>query len=154
MAKFNDELIHVVPAIAPASLSTATASDVIGLKEYHRVQFVVVFGAVDASDCVVTVEECDDTTPTTDTAIAFYYRKSSALGTDSMGDRTAATSSGVTIANADDNKILLIDIDASDLSEGYPYVKVVLTPGGTTIAGAVAFLYPRYAKATQISAVD
>jgi len=155
---FVDERIHIVPAIAPADITTTTTyTDIIGLKEYHHVEFVIVFGAITGDTIALTVEECDDISASNTTAIAFRYRKSSAVGTDSMGALTAGASTGITIAATDDNKVVLVDVDSSELSSGYPYVRVKLDPGGSMSAllvGAIAILYPRYAQASQISAVD
>jgi hypothetical protein len=155
---FNDEEVHVVPVLAPSDVtSTTTYTDIVGLKEYQTVQFHIVLGAITGDTIAVTVEECDDTSPSNSSAIAYSYRKSSAVGTDSMGDRADATSSGITVTASDDNKVLLIDVNASDLSDGYPYVRVKMDPGGSMSAllvGATAILKPRYAKASQLSAVD
>ena len=154
----DDAKIHVVPVISPVdTTSTTVNTDVVGLKEYHEAAFVIDFGVITGDTVVVTLEECDDTTPTNSTAIAFHYRKSSATGTDSMGDLTAATASGVTVAATDDNKLLIAYVDASELSEGYPYVRCVVDPGASMSAclvSAVALLTPRYKQATNLSAVD
>lgn len=157
---FNDELVHVVALTAPIDTTTtvtANNSDVIGVKEYQAIQLAVLFGVITGDSTVITVEECDDTTPANSTAIAFSYRKGSAVGTDSMGARTAATSAGVTFTAGDDGKMLLIDVDPAALTDGYPYVRVVIDPGASMTAQVIAvlaLLTPRYAQASQISAVD
>ena len=155
---YADEAHHIVPVIAPVdTTSTTINSDVVGLKEYHGVEFLINFGVITGDTVVVTVEECDDTTPTTTTAITFHYRKSSAVGTDSMGSLTAATTSGVTIAATDDNKLLAIYVDGAQLSDGYPYIRFVADPGASMSAcliSAVAVLKPRYEQDSQLSAVD
>jgi hypothetical protein len=154
----NDELIHVVPALEPQDItSTTTYSDIIGLKEYFGVEFLVYFGNIAGDTIAMTVEECDDISASNTTAIAFSYRESSATGTDSMGARADATTSGVTVAATDDDKVFLVDVDASELSDGYPYVRVKLDPGGSASAvliGVIALLLPRYPQASQLSAVD
>ena len=155
--KYGQE-IHVVPAIAPVDITTTTTyTDVIGLKEYEWVEFLISFGAITGDTVAMTVEVCDDASATNSTAIALMYRESSAVGTDSMGDVTAATTSGVTVAATDDNKVFLVDVNPASLSSGYPYVRVALDPGGSMSAclvSAVALLKPRYPQDTQISAVD
>lgn len=157
MPRYLDEN-HVVPVLAPVdTASSAVQTDIVGLKEYHQVRFLVQFGVITGDSVVVTVEECDDTTPTNNTAIAFSYRLSSAVGTDSLGDRATATTSGYTVTASDDGKMLIIDVDSAQLSSGYPYVRVVATPGGSMsvcLLNAVAVLRPRYAQASPPSAVD
>jgi len=158
MAGYFDETVHVVPVLAPADITTSTTyTDVVGLKEYRRIQFHILFGAITGDTVALTVEECDDTTPTNSSAIAFKYRKSSAVGTDSMGALTDATTSGITVAATDDNKVIIVEVDARDLSDGYPYVRVALDPGSSMsacVVGATAILEPRYAQSSQLSAVD
>lgn len=72
----------------------------------------------------ITVEACDDATPSNTTAIAFDYVKNESCATaDAMNARTAVTSAGfVTTANKD--ALYLIDVRASDLPDGYPFVRV------------------------------
>jgi hypothetical protein len=153
-----DELIHVVPLASPVDTAATTVnSDVIGVKEYHAIEFGVMFGTITGDTVVVTVEECDDTVPTNVTAIAFKYRLSSAVGTDSMGAITDATATGVTIAATDDDKLLLIDVDPRALTNGRPYLRVVADPGASASAVEIAIfalLKPRYAQRSQLSAVD
>ncbi|MHA1225271.1 MAG: hypothetical protein ACTSPV_00845 [Candidatus Hodarchaeales archaeon] len=151
------EEIHVVPALAPADISSDTYTDVIGFKEYHNIQILVMFGAITGDTVTLTVEECDDTTPSNSTAVAFKYRKSSAVGTDSMGAVSSATTSGITVSATDDNKVILVEVDPATLTRGYPYIRVKLAPGGSISAcfvGAVAILVPRYPQTSQLSAVD
>ena len=106
---------------------------------------------------MVTVEECSDTSATGAAAIAFSYRLSSATGTDSLGAATAATTSGVTLAASDDNKVLIIDVDPATLSATKPYVRASVDPGGSAsacVVGSVVLAQPRYAGATNVSLVD
>jgi len=150
--------VHVVPALAPADITTSTTyTDVIGAKEAHEVEIDVIFGAITGDTVTLTVEECDDTTPSNSSAIAFNYQKSSAVGTDSMGAVTAATTSGITIAATDDNKVVRVFVDPAALSSGYPYVRVSLAPGGSMsacVVGAIALLRDRYPQEVPVSSVD
>lgn len=157
MAYFNDELIHVVPLLAPIDITTSTTvSDVVNMARAHSIQFCVQFGVITDDTAVITVLECDDVSPSNSTAIAFSYRESSAVGTDSMGDRTAATSTGVTVAADDDGKAFYIDVDASELSDGYPYIQVSVDPGSSMsvcLMSISCMIDARYPQETQISAV-
>lgn len=157
MPRYLDEN-HVVPVLAPVDTAgVAIQTDVVGLKEYHQVRFILQFGVITGDSAVVTVEECDDTTPSNSTAIAFSGTLTSAVGTDLLGTRTATAATGWTIEATDDGKALIIDVDAAQLSAGYPYIRVVVTPGGSMtvcLLNAVAILRPRYAQAVPPSAVD
>lgn len=152
----NIDAVHVVPALAPVSTTAAVQTDVIGLKEYHAVKFLIPVGAL-AVNLTITIEECDDTTPSNSTAIAFSYKKTSAVGTDTIGALTASASTGLLLTGTtDNNKVVEIQIDGSDLSAGYPYVRAVLTPASASacLVSAVAVLEPRYIQAVPPSAVD
>lgn len=155
----NDEQVHAVLLTAPvntASTATANNSDVINAGKCQSVQFLVPFGAITGDSTVVTVQECDDTTPSNSTAIAFSYRLGSAVGTDSSGTRTAATSSGVTVTDSDDNKLLIIDVDPASLTDGYPYLRVVVDPGASISAqnfSVIALVVPRYAQGSPLTIV-
>ena len=138
---------HLIPLIAPVDTAASTVNtDVFDAGECVAVEMQIAFGVITGDTVVVTVEECDDTTPTNSTAIAYTYRLSSAVGTDSMGALTAATTSGVTIAATDDNKVLQIFVDPAALSAGYPYLRAVVDPGASAsvvLVGAVANVLPR-----------
>ena len=153
-----DERLHVVGLASPVdTTSTTVESDIVNLKGYHAVEFLVYFGTITGDSVVVTLEECDDVTPSNNTAIVFKYRKSGATGTsDAFGDITAATTSGVTITASDDDKILMISIKSDELSAGFPYARIVADPGGSASAVEIAILAvmtPRYPQNDQITAL-
>ena len=153
-----DEKTHIVGLASPVDTTTTTvSSDIVNLENYHQVDFIVYFGTITDDTVVVTVEECDDVSPSNSTAIAFNYRESGATGTsDTFGDITAATSTGFTAAADDDDHILLISLDASELAAGYPMARVVADPGSSASAVEIAILavcYPRYPQNAQITAI-
>jgi len=136
--------------------STTVNSDVVSCKNLVNIDFLVYFGTITGDTVAVTVEECDDVTPSASTAIAFSYRKGAAVGTDTDGAVTAATTSGVTITATDDDKVLTISVDPHKLSAGYPFLRVVADPGASASAvevAIIAVLWPRYAATSNISAV-
>ena len=153
-----DNKTHVVGLASPVdSAGAAVTSDIINVGVYHSVSLLVYLGTLTGDTAVVTVEECDDVTPSNNTAIAFRYRESAATGTsDAYGAVTAATAAGFTFAADDDDHILMIDINGSELTDGYPYVRVVVTPGGSASASEVAILSisaPRYAQSDQVTQI-
>jgi len=136
------EKINVIGLTSPVdTTSTTVNSDVINMGKYPRVDFLVYLGTITGDTAVITLEECDDVTPSNSAAIAFNYRESAATGTsDLWGSITAATSSGVTASAADDDHIFCISVDASELADGYPYARIVVDPGGSASACEVAIL--------------
>ena len=153
-----DNRTHVVGLASPVdSAGAAVTSDIVNVGKYHTVSLLVYMGTITGDIVTVTVEECDDVTPTNNTAIAFRYRESGATGTsDAFAAVAAATTSGVAAAATDDDHIFMIDIDGAELSDGYPYVRVVATPGGSASASEIAILAilrPRYAQENPPTAI-
>ena len=155
------QVTKIVGCYAPKDINGgAVNGDVVGLKEYNHVTFLVYVGNL-AGNITLTVEKCDDIVPTTATAIAFNYRKASAGAVDSSeldGALTAALAAGITLAAAsDDNKIIAIELDAIDIAAPTtPYVRVALSnPAAAGLVAVVAILSEgRYLKDVPVSAID
>lgn len=130
------ERLKVVQALAPSAdlYNGDPATDVILTTHYDRILFLL-FGVATTGTAVVTVEECDNVTPSNSTAIAFnYYSNTSG---DTFSAATSATASGFTTATSD-TYIYAIEVLAQDLTQGYPGVRLVLTEGvDAAVVGAV-----------------
>ena len=132
--------LHLIPGLAPVSSTGALYGDIINCKNAHEVEALVLAGAVGTSQ-TITIEECDDVTPTNSTAIAFNYQKSSAVGTDTMNAVTVATTAGTTMVAG---TLLRCFIDPDALSAGYPYVRVKCTSSGTCLIATLYIVRDRY----------
>ena len=122
-----------VNCIVPLDINgAATAGDEVNTKLYDHVTFVLSVGNIGANATLI-VEECTSAAGAGNTARAFNYRKSGASGgatADTYSALTAATAAGITLAAAsDDNKVVIIEVDAAELTSGSPFVRVYLTPG-------------------------
>lgn len=151
MFKYNEHLKYL-PVLGPIDVATtATATAYIDLKEAHWATFVVDFGVINNSTVAVTLE-CSTaaTSNATEQTLGFNYRKSAAVASDDMGAITAATTTGVTIAAADDNKSLLVEVDPSAVAAAAAdmrFVRAVITPASDNTAvlvGAAAIIQPRF----------
>jgi hypothetical protein len=121
------------------------------MKKYESVQFILALGDLATDSFVLTVTCSAATAGSSSTAIAFNYRSTAAAGTDTLGDVTAVESTGLTITHtAFDNMVLVIDVDAAELTADKPYVGLTLTDPGsaTAYASVVTILKPRYPQAT------
>jgi len=146
---------HVVNILPPQAITDAVASDVFSLKNYAHATIIVTAGSTNADAGNITIEECDDFTPTNDTAIPFiYYEETTAAGDTLSGKKTAAAATGIDVS-ANDNIIYVIEIDASQLSEGYPNLILKWSAtGGATYGSAVAILTgARYAGDQSATAI-
>ena len=125
------QFIHFIHAFKSAIVAACEdlfngdpASDVISLKNYGKVLFLIAKNAGALGTATITVESCDDVTPTTATAIPFKYWKNTSG--DTWSDMTAATASGfVTTAGAD--QMYAIEVDASELYDTDGFVRLQIT---------------------------
>lgn len=122
------ERIKIVKGLAPAAdrFNTDPATDVISLKNAERATFLIIHAGGTTGKATITVEECDNVTPSNSTAIAFKYRRMTTGASDTMGAISTATAAGIDTVAAEDT-IIEVSVEAADLSDGYPFVRVVLT---------------------------
>jgi hypothetical protein len=148
------EQAHVVNILPPQDVDGGKSSDVFSLKNYAHATIIVTCGSTNADAGNITVEECDDFTPTNHTAIAFAFYKEEDDGGDVLSAKQAAEAAGIDVS-ANDNTIYVIEIDASELSDGRPNLILKWSdPGGATFGSAVEILTgSRYAEAESKTAV-
>ena len=141
------EDMHVVLATAPIDINSAGASSDVWSMANHAHCSVIVMLGVTGGTATVTVEECDNFTPSNVTAIAFASYEELTAGGDTLGARTAVTSAGFT-SSANDGVFYVFEIDASQLSDGRPNLRVLIgNPSNATLYGVVALLSgSRYAQ--------
>ena len=88
----------------------------------------------------VTLEECDDFTPSNNTAIGFDYYAETTAGGDTLGTKLTATSAGFA-TSTNDGVFYVIEISAAELSAGYPNLRVVFSdPSASTLASVMVVL--------------
>jgi len=149
------ECCHAVNILPPQSIVGAVVSDVFSLKNYSHVSIVVTAGSTNADAGNITIEECDDFVPTNDTAIPFrYYAEEIAAG-DTLGAKQDAVAATGIDVSGNDNITYVIEIDAAELSAGYPNLYLKWSaPGGATLGSAVAILSgARYASPESATAI-
>ena len=152
--------VHVIPVIAPydsASTVTEAMTDAVNIGEAQELEFDVSFGTITGDTLVIKAyKDANAVTASGGVAIAFKYKKSSAVGTDVMGDWTACADTGVTITAGDDGKMIRIAIDPA-LCDGYPYVYLGIDPGpsmSVLLQSVIALAIPRYSQEVVNSMVD
>jgi len=148
--KLQPVYLYLPQASTVADLETAHMK----IKNAHWASFLCFWSSLtsDSTDiCNIKVYSSSDASTTNAVSQPFKYRLSSALATDSWGAITSATAAaGVSIDGADDNKMLLIDIDPSVIvknDEDAEYVHLLID-GSLIITnptfGVLGFLEPRY----------
>lgn len=145
---------HIVNALPPLDLNGAARyTDVISLAEYGHIDFIIQLGVTGAAS-TVTVEKCDNFTPSNSSAIAFSYYAETTDAGDTLAARAAATAAGFA-TSTNNNVFYVISIDAAELGEGYPCVRLALSdPGIATLGSVVAVLSAaKYSKAITNTAI-
>jgi hypothetical protein len=153
------EEAHVVNILPPRNLTAAKTSDVVSLKKYSHATVIFQRGATFGGTVALKVKECDDVTPTTPVAIKFRYALENTPY--ATGDAPAVltwttATTGITLA-ASINSYVIIEVDAEELSDGYPffYLTTGAASAGVAYGSAVAVLSgARYAKSITPSAIS
>lgn len=135
------KLVPLLDPIADAFSGTVVTSP-INMRDAHAIHFIITKGVGATGTSTVTVEACDDTVPTTTSAVAFKYvvRTTS----DTYGALTNATTSGF-VTTAGSSQRYIIEVDADQLANsGYKYVrlKMVESVDSPVLGGIDAILYP------------
>lgn len=157
MSRYNENE-KVQPILATQDIAaTATATSYINVKNaVGPIELVFQFGVVTSTDstgeAVVTIEASTaGSSNATEQAIAFKYRLSGAVNTDSMGALTDATTVGVAVNQGDDNKILSVFVDPASLAAlgaDINFLRGVISPTtdvSATLVGVSARFTPSYA---------
>ena len=145
---------HYVLGVAPVDIDAgAQTSDAFKMTNYSHATIIISLGVTGAAS-TVTVKENTDASGTGATAIAFSYYGEATAGGDTLGARTSATSSGFATATTD-GIFYVIELDATELSDGSEWVTVHLSdPGAATFASiGVVLSGARYAEVEAPTAI-
>lgn len=151
MSGFNvSEQGKPVAGIAPVDIGgAAKTSDYFSLENYSHASIIVYCGAI-TNAATITVEESDDNAGSDTTAIGFSYYQVTAGVT---GSRTTVENTGFSTGTTD-GAMFVIEIDAADLTDGYPYLVVKTDNAAANLITVVPILSgARYAQAAPPSAI-
>jgi len=113
--------IGLVP-VADAFAGTVS-SDVVSFARHERVRFLVFWGVGATGTVTLTVEACDNVTPSTTSAVPFRYRRLSAAG-QAPGAITAVAATGI-LTTAGSDQIYECEVAAEAmLASGYGFVRL------------------------------
>jgi len=140
----RNRLVNVLPPVADYGAGTVY-SDIVKCQG-EKVNFVIQRGVGTTGKSTVTVEACDDNSPSNVAAVPFRYKE--ITGGDVEGALTEATSSGYTMT-AGSNRLDVIEVDAARLAVlGYEYcrLKLVEVTDAAVLAGILAIVEANPAK--------
>lgn len=149
---YENQIVTVLQPIGDR-YNTDPATDVISLAKYGHATFLIAEGAGGTGTVKIEVEACDDLTPSNAAAMAFNYRV--ATSGDTWGALTASAATGYT-TTAGANKMIAVEVDASELPAGYPCCRLQLTEVADDPCDAAVFAIlsqPRNAHAVMPSAI-
>lgn len=150
---------NIIPLLAPVDITNATTvSGYMDLKGANRAAILVVYGNIhsgSASDTeVLTIEAATD--PSGDeAAIAFSYRLSGAVGTNTWGAITAATTAGMSVGITSDGMLVWAEINPDALAASdHRYVRAKLTATddmANCVVGVLGFADQIYKQTTYVT---
>ena len=153
--------LKAIPLLAPIDITeTATGTGFVNITKANWLTFYVQAGVITGDSIHVTVEAAPVNTDTgTETAVAFRYILTGAVGTNTYGSVTSvAAGSNVSLSASDDGKMLIIDVDPADVQAALAtakYVRVLLTPASSTVSvalvNAMVILEPKYPTSNHVS---
>ena len=151
---------NVFPIVAPVDLGgTAAETPYIDLLGVNYCAFLLQQGVTTPNACGdivdITMDTCSVESGGAETAVAFNYRKSSAVTANTWGAVTAATTTGAELTDDDEGMALWIEVDVEAIAAaGRRYVKLHIEQNAFTafFASVVAFVGGRYHQTTMVSA--
>ena len=162
------QMMKVIPIIKPQDITAGLSSDVVNMAKWNHLAIVLIAGAWAGGTAALTVEACDNNTPTTHPAMDFNYRiatmDESALS-DVWGALTWSTSTGITLPNTA-NRATIIELDAAEVAAnkvagvaanaGYHRVRITIAaPSSADFLCAIAILSEgRYLEDLLKTAID
>ena len=144
------EGVKVISELVPGSYSSATSGDWISMKNYDKVTFILTCGTMTAGGNVI-VQEAKNVSGSSAATLTFNHYYKMTASTDTY-TKTSADSSGsadcITVANADDSKIFMVEVKADQLSDSFDCINMKVPAALSSASlGIVAIAHQsRYAE--------
>jgi|GEM_PF-2199681 len=128
---------HVTLPIPPVDVNGGWVGARFNMKTYRKASIIVMFGVTAAAAEKILVKNATAITGGTATAIPFNAYRMEAAGGDVLGAREAIAATGL-VPVAADGIFYVIDLDARELTDGYPFVEVSMeADSGTSVVACV-----------------
>jgi hypothetical protein len=135
----QDHIVNILPSIDVTGGKTAQA---FSMKEHGHATILISVGVSAAAFTKIIVNECSNAAGANAAPIPFalYAQETAGAAFDVLGARQQVAAAGYT-PSANDGIFYVIEIDASELADGFPYIQLQLTNGANSvIASAIAIL--------------
>ena len=139
----------IVPILEPEDHAAGADGDSVSMENYGHVTFIIGFGEL-TGDAVLTIYE-GATAGTKTTAKTFSYRATTTELKNDDGDELGdeATSAALTLTAATyEDMMLVIEMDASELTDGTPWITPNISSAASEIFASIIAIMsqPRYAE--------
>lgn len=144
------EKMKIVPVMNSADISTSADTDSIDMSGFHKATFIFTMGVV-TTDITFTPKSGVSEGAKTTAVPSMIAIGGAAIGTavaastascDVLGAWAASATTHVTTANS--NKMYVIEVNASAMTDGHDWLTITLTTATGGIVHCVAILEPRY----------
>jgi hypothetical protein len=147
------ESLQFIPVVEAKDYGSAGIDfDSVHMGRLHSLAVAISFGAITGNSILKVY--CGATEGAKTTAIAFKYRFGGgdykAASADILGDATDVASTGLTLTAATfDHRLVVVEVDADNLSDGKPWLTVEIDATATVmLAGGMAVGVPRHQSHT------
>jgi hypothetical protein len=136
------EEAHVVNILPAVNITGGVTAQAFSMKEHGHASILIQIGVSAAAFTSIVVNECSSAAGANPAPIPFalYAQETAGAASDVLGARQQIPATGY-VPSANDGIFYVIEIDASELAQGFPYLQVVLANGSNSvIASMVAIL--------------
>jgi hypothetical protein len=147
---------HVTGGLYPISATGLTTEpDYVNMKNYSHLTIIILAGASNGTGQTISMKYSSSSSG--GTAMDFNYYKTITADADVLGARTlAAAATGLLLSHGtvSDTKYV-IEIDASELPDGYPWVGLVMSGATSTTPITAVYILSgsRYASPASVTAI-
>jgi hypothetical protein len=127
---------HIINALPPVDITGGKFSDVWSMRNHAHATIIVQVGVSAAAWTKIILNACDDFTPATRIAIPYTLFVEETAAGDTLAAKEAVLATGRT-PSANDSIMYVIEVDASELPNGFPNLEVSLTNGANSVIGSV-----------------
>lgn len=135
------EQCHVVSGLYPISANGLTTLDAVNMEGYSHFTAIITTGAANGADVTVTAYNASNASAGSAAVIPFSYYQETTASTDVLGARTLNSTTALTFDNsATANLMAVVEIDASELTDGLNWVNLTLSGAVTTTPMSVVYI--------------
>jgi hypothetical protein len=117
---------HFVNILAPVDVTGGKTAQAFSLKNHAHASILIQIGVSAAAFTKILVNQCTDNTGANPVAIPFSIYKQETAGCRTMCSARARRSAAGYTPSANDGIFYVIELDASELADGSPYVQLQL----------------------------